>query len=66
MSRVENANGMTEYLKAIAAVRSGLKNTSMDYLKAAFEKDASLKERAVKDLEFRSLFENATFQKLVK
>lgn len=66
LSRVENADGMTEYLKAIAAVRSGLKNTSMDYLKAAFEKDPSLKERAVKDLEFRSLFENATFQKLVK
>ena len=66
LNRVDNPDALTEYLKAVAAIRSNLKNTSMDYLKAAFEKDASLKARAAKDLEFRSLFGNATFQKLVK
>lgn len=66
LNRVENPDAMTEYLKAVAAIRSNLKNTSMDYLKAAFEKDASLKARAAKDLEFRSLFGNANFQRLVK
>lgn len=45
-----------EYLKAIASQRLGKTDDAKDYLDAAFEQDASLKEKAQKDLEFREIY----------
>ena len=49
------------YLKAIVGARTGNVEMLTENLKAAFEKDASLKAKAKKDREFVKYFENADF-----
>ncbi len=66
LNAVSNADGMTSYLKAIAAMRANLKTTAVGYLKEAIAKDSSLKAYAAKDMEFAALAGNADFQNLVK
>lgn len=66
LNGVANPDGMTSYLKAVAAVRSDLKGKAVEYLTEAVAKDPSLKERAAKDLEFSSLAANAAFKALLK
>lgn len=56
----------TSYLKAIVGARTNQTATALASLKEAFAKDASLKARAAKDLEFVSLFNDGAFQSLVK
>ena len=66
LKNVTNANGLTSYLKAIVAARTNQESAVISNLKDAFAKDANLKKRAATDLEFATLFNNATFQSLVK
>ena len=49
------------YLKAIIGARTANTEMVMENLKSAFEKDASLKNTAKKDMEFIKYFENSDF-----
>ena len=66
LSKVANADAMTSYLKAIVAARTNQSSAVVSNLRDAISKDASLKDRAAKDLEFAALFDDASFQSLVK
>ncbi len=66
LSSVANADATTSYLKAVVSARTNQTSTALSYLKEAFSKDASLKTRAAKDLDFAALFNNSTFQSLIK
>lgn len=66
LSQVARPDAMTDYLKAIVAARTNQKSAVLSHLMDAFAKDASLKARAAKDLEFASLFSDASFLNLLK
>lgn len=66
LKSVEHPDGTTSYLKAILAARTNNDSEALSALKDAFQKDATLKARAKKDLEFVTLFNDNTFQSLVK
>lgn len=66
LSQVARPDAMTDYLKAIVAARTSQKSAVLSHLMDAFAKDASLKARAAKDLEFASLFSDASFLNLLK
>lgn len=66
LEKMTNTDAVTDYLKAVLAARLNRTNDAMSALKAAFEKDASLKQRAAKDLEFVAMFPTTEFQQLVK
>ena len=51
LKQVKNADGMTDYLKAIVASRMGKKSEAASALQTAFAKDASLRQYAEYDLE---------------
>lgn len=53
------------YLVAVIAAFQKKDDVALENLKVAVSKDASLKERAKKDLEFAALFENADFKALL-
>lgn len=54
------------YLKAVAAARQDQLDGIVNNLKSAIAKDASLKTKALNDMEFLKYFENASFTALVK
>ncbi len=54
------------YLIAVIAASQDKDDVALENLKVAISKDASLKERAKKDLEFADLFENAEFKSVVE
>lgn len=54
------------YLKAIIGARTSNAEMVMQNLKAAIEKDSSLKEKAGRDAEFLSFREDATFKSMVE
>ena len=66
LKQVAHADAMTSYLKAIVAARTNQDSEAINELKQAFAKDATLKSRAAKDLEFVTLFNNSAFQSAVK
>lgn len=66
LSQVAKPNATTSYLKAIVSARTGQNAAVISNLKDAIAKDANLKARAAKDLEFVVLFNDANFQSLVK
>lgn len=66
LSQVAKPNATTSYLKAIVSARTGQNVAVISNLKDAIAKDANLKARAAKDLEFVALFNDANFQSLVK
>lgn len=66
LSQVAKPNATTSYLKAIVSARTGQNAAVISNLKDAIAKDANLKSRAAKDLEFVALFNDANFQSLVK
>lgn len=66
LGQVARPDAMTDYLKAIVAARTNQKSAVLSHLMDAFAKDASLKARAAKDLEFASLFSDASFLNLLK
>ncbi len=53
LNNVKNADGMTDYLKAIISARQGDKNASASFLRSALQKDPSLSDYASKDLELQ-------------
>ena len=52
LAGVKNADATTSYLSAVLAARTGDAAAVVSNLRQAFEKDASLKARALNDLEF--------------
>ncbi len=66
LSQVAKPNATTSYLKAIVSARTGQNAAVISNLKDAIAKDANLKARAAKDLEFVALFNDANFQSHVK
>ena len=66
LAQIATPDATTDYLKAVLAARTGQEATAIQNLRNAFAKDASFKERAKRDLEFVSLFNNSTFQSIVK
>ena len=59
-------NAMNFYLKAIAGARGANTDLLFNNLRAAVEKDASLKAAAKTDMEFASYFEDTTFKSIVE
>ena len=66
LKSVSQPDGLTSYLKAIVAARSGRDAEVISNLKTAFAADPSLKQRAATDLEFVNLFNDSSFTSLVK
>lgn len=66
LSAVAAPDAMTSYLKAVVAARNGENALALTNLKEAIAKDSKLKAYAAKDLEFAKLFNDASFQSLVK
>lgn len=64
LANVQNPDALTSYIKAIVAARTNQKAAVVSNLKEAFAQDATLKARAQQDLEFASLFNDASFKKL--
>ncbi len=54
------------YLVAVIAAFQKKDDVALENLKVAVSKDASLKERAKKDIEFAALFNNAEFKSIVE
>ena len=61
-NKVETAKGY--YGRAIVGARLAEEATVLDNLRTAFGKDASLKDRAKEDVEFRTFFQNEAFKAL--
>ena len=66
LGSIAKPDALTSYLKAVLAARTNQDAAVVSNLKEAFAQDASLKERAKKDLEFVALFNDASFRSLVK
>ena len=65
---IEDANSVeanAHYLKAIMGARTNNSEMLFENLKSCFDKDASFKDRAKKDREFVTYFENADFLALL-
>jgi tetratricopeptide (TPR) repeat protein len=59
-----NKTAMSDYLKAVCYARQNRTDAAIAALAVAFQKDATLKERALKDLEFSKLVNKSAFQSL--
>lgn len=59
-------NGYAFYGAAITALRMKKTDKTLEYLEKAVKANAKLKERAVKDLEFKSLWKDARFLNILK
>jgi hypothetical protein len=66
LNAVPNADGITDYLKAVVAARTNDTNGVINNLKAAIAKKADLAKEAAIDLEFAKYAANSAFTSLVK
>lgn len=66
LASIAQPDATTSYLKAVLAARTNADAKVLSNLKEAIAQDSSLKERAAKDLEFVALFNDSSFQNLVK
>lgn len=66
LAAIAEPNATTAYLQAIVAARTNDRDGVYNNLKVAVEKDATLKAKAQKDIEFSKYAEDATFQAIVK
>lgn len=66
LASIAQPDATTSYLKAVLAARTGADAKVLSNLKEAIAQDSSLKARAAKDLEFVALFNDSSFQNLVK
>ncbi|MBQ7635389.1 MAG: tetratricopeptide repeat protein [Bacteroidaceae bacterium] len=66
LAAITTPDATTDYLKAIVAARIGKHNDALSALRTALAADPTLKQRAATDLEFVTLFNDATFQSLVR
>ncbi len=62
----DKASAQGYYLRAISNARQGNVDATVENLKKAFDKDASFKEKALKDKEFLRFAEVAAFTSVVK
>ena len=62
LSRMDGKDALTNYLKAVIAVRTGNNNTALEKLREALAQDSSLAKYAANDLEFKKLANDATFR----
>ena len=63
---MKEPNGVTAYLQAVVGARTNDRNAVYSNMKVAVAKDASLKARALNDIEFAKFAEDAEFQAIVK
>ena len=61
----DNASAMGYYLKAIISARKNDASATVNNLKSAFAKDASLKAKAAEDREFLKFKDNADYKAAV-
>lgn len=66
LNSVKSDNAYYYYLKAVEAARNSDQNGVFTNLQTAIQKDASLKDYAKNDLEFRDYFDDDTFKSLVE
>jgi len=66
LNAVKNADGVTDYLKAIVSARTNDAAGAIASLKSAISKDRSLATEAANDLEFAKLLTNQSFLDLIK
>ncbi|MBQ0034654.1 MAG: tetratricopeptide repeat protein [Bacteroidales bacterium] len=66
LDAIAEPNATTDYLKAIVAARTNDREGVYANLKAAVAKDAALKAKAAKDLEFAKFAEDEAFLAIVK
>ena len=65
LGKVED-NAMVFYLRAVAGARAQRQEVVLSNLRSAINADASLKDHAKKDLEFRAYRDNETFTSIVE
>lgn len=66
LANIRQADATTHYLSAILAARTAREGAALESLRTALAQDASLKAYAARDLEFLTLFNNSTFQSLIR
>lgn len=66
LANVKEPNATTAYLTAVVAARTNDREAVYSNMKAAIAKDAALKAKAQKDIEFAKYAEDAEFQAIVK
>ena len=66
LDAVAEPNATTAYLKAVVAARTNDREGVYSNLKTAVAKDATLKAKAAKDLEFAKFAEDSAFLAIVK
>ena len=66
LAAIENPNATTAYLNAIVAARTNDRDGVYSNMKKAVSMDASMKERAAKDIEFAKYMEDSQFLAIVK
>ena len=66
LAKVENPNGTTAYLSAIVGARTNDRDAVYSNLKTAIQRDAQLRTKAQKDIEFAKYQEDAQFKEIVK
>lgn len=66
LNAVQSPNATTYYLKAVVGARTNDRESVYTNLRTAVAKDASVKAKAAKDIEFAKFAEDASFQQIVK
>ncbi len=66
LAKVENPNATTAYLAAIVAARTNDRNAVYSNLNVAVQRDATMKAKAQKDIEFAKYQADEQFQAIVK
>ena len=66
LAAVENPNATTAYLAAIVGARTNDRDAVYTNMRLAVERDANMKARAQKDIEFAKFMEDETFLAIIK
>jgi Flp pilus assembly protein TadD len=66
LAKVEKPNAVTAYLTAVVGARQNNRNAVYENLTLAVQRDAQLKARAQKDIEFAKFAADEKFQAIVK
>ena len=66
LDNVKEPNATTAYLKAVVGARTNDREAVYSNLRTAIERDAAMKDKAAKDVEFKNFKEDETFQGIVK
>ncbi len=66
LAAVENPNATTAYLLAIVGARTNDRDAVYSNMKVAVERDADMKAKAQKDIEFAKYADDADFQAIIK